>query len=143
IMEATYNGPRSKARLITTPGYIAAPGFIQDVSWKPDKGGNYLVNRQLQDNAKEGPTTHMVCVVAGKVSDDKLFTSPVGNYTPKYNSSVSEAKFQFTLTAPSNPDFGPDWAVAIKTLQECQTVIAKGDDHRFFILSDETDNLNF
>ena len=57
---------------------------------------------------------------------------PTGNYNPEFN-KLTDAKYTFTLDEPTNPDFRPDWATAVKALEEAENMIQGTKDHCYFI----------
>ncbi|KAF8055153.1 hypothetical protein FPV67DRAFT_1367531, partial [Lyophyllum atratum] len=130
-----YSGPFIRKRLMGLRGYAANPQFTDTVSWTQDQSGNMLVERQLgaKKSDADGPVNDAVCIVVGLVSSNKLFTTPGGNYNAEFN-TFSTAKFQLTLLSPDDPDFGPDYPVALDNLASCQRATATGNDHRYLIL---------
>jgi len=63
---------------------------------------------------------------------------PTGNYNPEFN-KLTDTKYTFSLDEPMNPDFRPDWATAVKALEEAENMIHGTTDHRYFI--EKTSNL--
>lgn len=74
----------------------------------------------------------MFCIVVGTVSETRFKMGPVGNYNPEFN-KLKDAKYTFGLDEPTNPDFRPDWATAVKALETAENMIQGTNDHRHFI----------
>ena len=119
-----FSGPAERNRLIHTAEYCASPNWISGVGWANAKSGQILVN------AKTGEET--ICIVVGTVSETRFKMGPTGNYNPEFN-KLTDAKYTFTLDEPTNPDFRPDWATAVKALEEAENMIQGTKDHRYFI----------
>ena len=119
-----FSGPAARNRLIHTAEYCASPNWVSRVGWANAKSGQILVN------AKSGEET--ICIVVGTVSETRLKMGPTGNYNPEFN-KLTDAKYTFTLDEPTNPDFRPDWATAVKALEEAENMIQGTKDHRYFI----------
>ena len=75
--------------------------------------------------------------MVGVVQPTRLYVSPTGNYNAQFN-TLATAKFQLTIVAPTDPDFGPDFATTISKLETLQGLVAKFDDRRYLIVG-ETD----
>ena len=60
-----------------------------------------------------------VCLVVGVVQPARLYVSPTGNYNAQFN-TLATAKFQLTIAAPSDPDFGLDVATTIFNWKLCR-----------------------
>ena len=94
-----------------------------------------LVEKQLDPNKKVEQINDAVCVIVGVVSEHWLKTSMVSTYDPRFN-ALPKAKFQFMLDPPDDPNFLPDFVVAINNISEVQKGIATGDKCQYFMIDE-------
>ncbi|EDR02455.1 uncharacterized protein LACBIDRAFT_332326 [Laccaria bicolor S238N-H82] len=104
--------------------YCASPNWNSRVGWANSKSGQILVDAKSGDE--------MFCIVVGTVSETRFKMGPIGNYNPEFN-KLKDAKYTFGLDEPTNPDFRPDWATAVKALENAENLIQGTKDHRHFI----------
>lgn len=83
------------------------------------------------------PIEPVLLVVVGRVSPDKVYLGTHGNFNPNFEEpmiAVRGAKLQFTLTRPvGDPDFEPDFDIAVTRLGDIQGQIAKTPRHKYFL----------
>ncbi|KAF9470665.1 hypothetical protein BDN70DRAFT_939522 [Pholiota conissans] len=137
----TFNGPLHRSRLLQHGNYAASDGFPYLWKWKQGRGS--LPSKLIVDG-EEGECEDVYCRVVGTVSpDDRLFLEPHGNFNPAFETPImAKSKLQFTLTKPSDPDFGQDYTLAYRRLEAVQDAIAHGPDRSWF-LNDGTMRFSF
>ena len=85
------------------------------------------------------PTERATCAIVGKVSTNRAFLEPHGNYNPNFEkTSLETSKVQFLLVAPtSQPDFETDFATSLDRIETIQRkAIKEGPSAEHFIVSD-------
>ncbi|KAG6806415.1 hypothetical protein H0H93_003064, partial [Arthromyces matolae] len=80
--------------------------------------------------------TDAVCVVVSEVSDNKLYTGPLGNYNPEFN-KLAGAKYQLTLGCPTEGLFAADFKDALVNIRQLQDKTAIGSDCRYFLVRED------
>ncbi|KAF8231594.1 hypothetical protein L208DRAFT_1024318, partial [Tricholoma matsutake] len=99
--------------------------FFSKFGWKRHGTGHVLVNR---DNGAEA-----VCVIVGKVINDRLCCGPLVNYSEKYPKPLQDTKNTFILTCPQDAGLGEDFNRFLKTMLAVQGNITSTKDDRFFL----------
>jgi hypothetical protein len=74
--------PLLRATLLNTPNYMASDEFMKHAYWA--KGNPNVLMWKDEDVA--------TCAVLGKVLMGHFFLEPQGNYNPRYDSQLQQAK---------------------------------------------------
>jgi hypothetical protein len=74
-----------RARLLQNTSYIPGPAFVDKLRWDNEDSGHVLVDGNTN--------SHLVAIVVGRVSENKLNCGPAGNYLG------SDAEFANLATA--------------------------------------------
>ena len=85
------------------------------------------------------PIERATCAVVGKVSTNRAFLEPHGNYNPNFEkTSLESSKIQFQLIAPtSHPEFEIDFGHAINRIVSIQKkTIKEGPPAEHFVVTD-------
>ncbi|KAG6848763.1 hypothetical protein H0H93_014331, partial [Arthromyces matolae] len=128
-MSPTFNADRARKNAAQLPNYVASPGFGDRVQWK--KRGN--ANLLLECDRNTNDVTEAVCVIIGEVSDERLFTNPLGNYNPQFN-KLATAKYQLSLTCPAEPVLADDFKNTLRNLSAIQDGVGAGLDNQYFLI---------
>jgi hypothetical protein len=118
--------------LLNLPASVAHPSFPHAAAWGKDGSGHSLVTRNSRDD--------LVGIIVGKISDHRLFCSPIGNYRPdsKFSTDFSNTKFQFTVSIPEEQALVPGFRNGITNLIKIQKAISTTDNNKY-LLEDEGD----
>ncbi|KAF8335638.1 hypothetical protein F5887DRAFT_1079045 [Amanita rubescens] len=118
-----FNTTWHRTRLMRDSNYLANPAFDDTVAWKTLKHGDILVDKHAviaARNSSEPLREDAVLVLVGSVELDRLFVSPMGNFSPKFGMHFEKIKFQLSIGRPSDLDFGSDFDEAVKKLEKLQ-----------------------
>jgi hypothetical protein len=124
-----FNSPNHRDSMHTLANYVANAKFMANVKWGQEAYSHILKSRIDNEDA--------VIIVIGKVSDDRLFCGPSGNWSiGNTYGSLKGAKYVFTLEEPEEQVFVDDFKSAYKTLGKLQANIA-ATPHRMHLLIGE------
>jgi hypothetical protein len=127
-----------RARLLQNTSYIPGPAFVDKLRWDNEDSGHVLVDGNTN--------SHLVAIVVGRVSENKLNCGPAGNYlgSDAEFANLATAKFQLLLGKPFKTPFETDFDKALNNLTDLQSKVAATQDLRHFIVSDGgNQNLRF
>lgn len=128
----------TRNRLLRLEGYVAGDNFVQSVVWTPTSRGDLLAYRSLAQNNAICESLQLgdaVCVIVGRVSNERLYVTPEGNYNPLH-SEVGKCKYTFLLRPPNDPDFSLDWALGLANVERVQTAIATGNNRKNLLVDE-------
>lgn len=133
--ETTGSIPGLRANLLNTPNYMASDDFMKHAYWA--KGNPDVLMWKDEEVTLDVQAT---CAVLGKVSMGRFFLEPQGNYNPKYDTRLHQAKLQFQILAIDDPILVSDFKKTLNTIEHLQTDIApKGPKGEHFIVLDDND----
>ena len=79
--------PWTRANLLSTPTYIASPGFGSRVVWTKNSNQNDLVYAASELEDSKTPSPRATCAVVGTVSPNRLYLEPHRNCNPIFENT--------------------------------------------------------
>jgi hypothetical protein len=139
--QPSFSGPFKKAELLLLPQYAASDAFPTSGKWTGSR--NHILS-VATDETTDAPEP-LYCIIVGTISDNKTYLAKHGSFSPKFSDDAQNAKIQFTLTRPNDPDFGLDFDKAILAFQEYQSIVSETPKHLYFLLKEENNamRMNF
>jgi hypothetical protein len=125
-----FDGPWLRSQLKSHANYVASNDFPD--LWKWEKCTGTTPNK-LRVNG-DGEPEDVFCKVVGIISDERPYLETHGNYNAKFNPDMRKSKLQFTLKNPNDADFGSDFELAYRRLENVQDKIAIGPNRSWFLM---------
>ncbi|KAJ7430412.1 hypothetical protein B0H11DRAFT_2263415 [Mycena galericulata] len=120
---------QTRAALLQTAEYLAAPAVVSSHGWKRKEGGHIIV----------GGTGQLLAV--GRVIDSKYDVADAGNWRHFYSDPIDKAKWVVMLECPDGTVFEPDWPAVLRHVEKIQGGICDGTKAKNFVFTDRTGSL--
>ncbi|KAH9014415.1 hypothetical protein EDB85DRAFT_1899227 [Lactarius pseudohatsudake] len=125
-----------RSQFLQSELYSPTSAFLSAVSWRSDRYGNVLVDRQTRGNA--------VASVVGRVLPGHLDCGPRGNFSNLGFGSLQTSKFQLHIGKPSGTVFATDFDKALANITTIQQLKAStGKSVNFIVMDGQETNLRF
>ncbi|KAN0141070.1 hypothetical protein V8E53_000826, partial [Lactarius tabidus] len=127
-----HNLSRYRDQLLTVDCHGASKTFTSSVSWLPQRTGNILVDSKTNQNA--------VISVVGRVLDNRLDCSSLGNHGKRPPAKFPTAKFHLLLGKPTKTIFADDFDITMKNLENIQDNIGSTKNHQNLVVCERGDH---
>ncbi|KAN0137727.1 hypothetical protein V8E53_004483 [Lactarius tabidus] len=119
--------------LVNVPYYASNDALDSSVSWLAQRTGDILINTDTNQNA--------VLSVVGRVLDNRLDCTPLGNIGNRAMDKLPSAKYQLLLGQPSKTVFADDFKPAIENLQKIEKKIGSTKNFQHMIVNERNDHV--